>query len=115
MESPRLHHKLSIDELPQGEKKVGVVRMDWMAYTPQRDHRFEYLWELMDFIEDTQCKSCAFRKSSDDTDTPMCYEVEGLILLEEEVSCLYDYGEKGVFCTKYRTEESYDPHQLELF
>lgn len=79
-------------------------------YTPHRDGRFHYLWDLMEFIEDNQCrKNCAFSKLNDpDTaadhanEYPMCYEIEGAIITEEPVADLDDHGDDGVVCTRYR-------------
>lgn len=79
-------------------------------YTPHRDSRFEYVWDVMQFIEENQCRNnCAFSKLNDhDEDKshaeeyPMCYEIEGAIILEEPVAALDDHGDDGVVCTKFR-------------
>lgn len=80
-------------------------------YTPGRDGRFEYLWELMHFIEDNQCHSCVFSKMVTDRNThgmeyPMCWEIEGALINEEPVPDLDDRGDEGVVCTRYRNAQA---------
>ena len=81
-------------------------------YTPHRDSRFEYVFELIHFIEENQCRTCAFSKLQDhDEDKataeeyPMCYPIEGEIMLEHPMACLDDRGAEGVVCTNYRNAE----------
>lgn len=93
-----------------------------MTYTPGRDGRFHYLWDLISFIEDNQCEVCYFRKREDEDgnhakEYPMCYEIEGQLILEEPVEELEDAGPKGVVCTKFKMGDPpppTDPNQLEL-
>lgn len=94
-------------------------------YKPRRDERFEYIWEAMRFIEDSQCKTCAFSKKAQDPDNephssqyPMCYEIEAVLLQERPVEELEDAGLQGIICTKYRDVSDYtypDPMQGALF
>lgn len=85
-----------------------------MNYQPSRDHRFEYLWEVMSFIEERQCNTCRFK--SDREDYSMCFEIEADLLDEGPVEALDDRGDDGVVCTKYATEqEPVDEDQLTLF
>lgn len=96
-----------------------------MMYTPHRDGRFHYLWDLMQFIEREQCRSCMFSKLNDpDEDKdhaeeyPMCYEIEGAIITEEPVEALDDRGTDGVVCTRYKNRvlaEEEHPDQGRLF
>lgn len=87
-----------------------------MSYKAHRDHRFEYVWEVMSFIEERQCNSCGFK--SDRPDYPMCFEIEAELIEEEPVPALDDRGDDGVVCTKYRDEllvEQEHPAQSRLF
>lgn len=93
-------------------------------YAPKRDHRFEYLWDAMAFIEENQCVSCAFGKLNDpDEDSshaaeyPMCYKIEGEFIMEEPVEAIDDRGDEGVVCTLYRSAElaNQEPGQGVLF
>lgn len=85
-------------------------------YEPKRDHRFEYIWDLMGFIEDNQCGTCAFK--SDRPDYPMCGEIEAAVIEENEVPDLDDLGDDGLVCRRYREEtleEESHPDQSTLF
>ena len=73
-----------------------------MTYTAKRDNRFEYVWDVMSFIEANQCWSCAFK--SDRDGYPMCGEIELPLMEEKPVEALDDAGDDGVVCTKYRDE-----------
>lgn len=91
-------------------------------YTPHRDNRFQYMWELMSYLERRQCHSCAFKhehgESSNGQPYTMCGKVESLIIQEMPVADLDDRGEHGVVCTKYMDEvlaEESHPDQLPLF
>lgn len=81
-------------------------------YTPGRDYRFEYLWDLMEFIEEHQCRTCAFSKLVTDNNAhaeeyPMCWAVEAQIMAEDgPVAALDDRGVEGVVCTRYRNAEA---------
>lgn len=87
-----------------------------MTYTPRRDQRFHYIWDVMKFVEERQCMSCAFK--SDRPDYPMCGEIELELIEEKPVEALDDLGDDGVVCTKYReatlTEQEH-PSQHRLF
>lgn len=85
-------------------------------YTARRDYRFEYVWDLMKFIEDEQCHDCAFK--SDRDEYPMCFEIEAELISEQPVPALDDKGDDGVYCTRYRNdvlEEEAHPDQLRIF
>jgi hypothetical protein len=87
-----------------------------VTYTPHRDERFEYITDLMGFIEENQCTVCYFR--SDREEYPMCFEIEGQIFTEEPVAELEDVGTQGVVCTKFRLDdppEPVDTNQIPLF
>lgn len=87
-----------------------------IPYIPKRDYRFEYLWDVMSFIEENKCHDCAFK--SDRPDYPMCFEIEAEIIDEKPVAALDDQGDDGVVCTRYRNEvlvEQEHPDQLRLF
>lgn len=73
-----------------------------MTYKATRDHRFEYVWDVMQFIEERQCETCAFK--SDRDDYPMCFEIEAELISEEPVASLDDRGDDGVVCTRYRND-----------
>lgn len=75
-------------------------------YTPHRDERFDYIWELMEFIEETQCGTCAFK--SDRFENPMCFEIEAEIIDEKPVADLDDKGSDGVECTRYRNDDLHE-------
>lgn len=88
-----------------------------MSYTPRRDERFEYVWDVMRFVEDKQCKSCAFMFNRDD-EYFMCGEIEYELMEMNVVPELDDAGSDGVVCTRYRSVDDYthpDPLQQELF
>lgn len=88
-----------------------------MTYTPKRDYRFEYVGDVITFIEEYQCKGCAFMNDRGDG-MFMCPEIEGELILEKSVPDLDDRGEHGVVCTRYRSVDDYthpDPLQMELF
>lgn len=80
-------------------------------YTPHRDERFEYLWDLMHFIENNQCRTCAFSKIVTDHNAhayeyPMCWGIEAQIMAESgAVAALDDHGDDGVVCKDYRDAE----------
>lgn len=87
-----------------------------MVYIPRRDSRFEYIWDVMTFVEEQQCNSCAFK--SDREDDPMCFEIEAELIAEEPVEALDDRGSDGVVCMKYVDEvlaEEEHPNQGRLF
>lgn len=87
-----------------------------MSYRARRDYRFEYVWDVMEFIEENQCGTCAFK--SDRPDYPMCFEIEGELISEEPVPALDDRGDEGVVCTRYRNDvlaEQAHPDQGRLF
>lgn len=93
-------------------------------YKPTRDYRFEYIWDAMAFIEDNQCRTCAFGKLNDPDENknhafeyPMCYEIEGEFITEEPVEAIDDCGDEGLVCTKYRSAElaNQEPGQGVLF
>lgn len=87
-----------------------------VVYKPQRDSRFEYIWDLMQFIEERQCERCSLK--SDRPEYPMCFEIEAEILDEKPVADLDDRGEYGVVCTRYVDEvlaEEAHQNQLRLF
>lgn len=73
-------------------------------YRPRRDHRFEYLTDVMSFVERNQCNGCGFK--SDRPDYPMCFEVEGELFAENgPVAALDDRGNDGVVCVLFRDQE----------
>jgi len=91
-----------------------------VSYTPKRDHRFEYVTDVISFVEERQCNDCVFK--SDPEDYPMCFEVEGQLLVQDSefapVAELDDRGEHGVVCVKYVDEvlaEEAHPNQGRLF
>lgn len=71
-------------------------------YVPRRDHRFEYLWDAMNHVEETQCRGCVLRKDDND-EYPMCNEVESVFIQEIPVEAIDDRGDEGLFCTLRRT------------
>lgn len=77
-----------------------------MKYTPGRDYRFEYVTDVVTFVETYQCHDCAFK--SDRPDYPMCFEVEGQLLVQDSdfapVEELDDRGSDGVVCVRYRQD-----------
>lgn len=82
-------------------------------YEPKRDSRFDYLWDVMHFVEEMQCKGCAFSKLQDDegdpehaANYPMCHEIEAKFVLEEPVEELDDAGRDGVVCTLFKSVET---------
>lgn len=93
-------------------------------YEPKRDSRFEYIWDAMHFVEEMQCKGCAFSKLQDESqdpehasEYPMCYKIEAKFLLEEPVIELDDVGTHGVVCTLFKSVETANqehPDQLRL-
>ena len=90
-----------------------------MMYKPHRDERYEYLSDLMEFIESNQCHQCLFSKTVSDPSAaalefPMCEEVEGELLSEASLDFLDDRGNDGVVCMKYVGYEA-SPEQGRLF
>lgn len=86
-----------------------------LTYTPRRDGRFEYIWEAMTFIEDRQCGTCIFSKLYDRgedpkhaAEYPMCYEIEGLFILEEPMHDIDDHGDEGISCNRYQNVDAAD-------
>jgi hypothetical protein len=71
-------------------------------YRPHRDHRFEYVTDVINHIEEIQCGSCVFRE---DGEFPMCLPISGQLILEEPVEEINDLGSDGLTCTKYRNGE----------
>lgn len=84
-------------------------------YRPVRDYRFEYLMDAINFVEENQCKGCAFRK---DGEYPMCSAVESRIIAESgPVQALDDLGDEGIVCVEFRDQELAEqehPDQLRL-
>lgn len=72
-----------------------------MTYTPHRDPRFEYVHEAIEFIEETQCRVCVFRRTDDD-DYPMCFPVSGDFYLEEPMDYITDLEDQGLVCQKFK-------------
>lgn len=85
---------------------------------------YEYLWDLIGSIEENQCVTCRFRKNPDEEgqhaiEYPMCFEVEGELIQENEPVEALDRTESGmVVCTKYLPGDPWDfvpdPDQLTL-
>lgn len=75
------------------------------TYTPGRDYRFEYVTDVIEFVERFQCADCAFKESGE---YPMCNEVSGQLLVQDSefapVPELDDRGSDGVVCVKYRQD-----------
>jgi hypothetical protein len=71
-------------------------------YKPHRDSRFEYVWEVMEFIETRQCVTCAYKAGLEET--PMCGPIENELIMEKPVADLDDVGDDGVVCRRYRDE-----------
>lgn len=65
-------------------------------YKPHRDYRFEYLYEAMEHIEETQCIDCKFVEPGE---YPMCVEISGKFLMEEPIEEIEDLGNDGLRCT----------------
>lgn len=81
---------------------------------------FPYLYMPFEILEENQCHNCVFRKLNiNEYDGPMCFEVESKILLENEpVSEVTNFGGDDLVCTKYREGNPTPPQiegQLELF
>lgn len=80
-------------------------------YEPYRDYRFEYIWDVINFIEENQCRNCVFSKLVTDpgshaNEYPMCWAIEAEIMAENgPVAALDDHGDDGVVCRDYRTLE----------
>ena len=83
-------------------------------------------WGAIYTIEETQCATCRFRKNPEvdgqhAVDYPMCYEIEGELLLEKDFPEGLDEDEfGGVVCTKYRLGDPTEtfgvhPDQLTLY
>lgn len=83
---------------------------------------YEAMWEL----EEAQCFSCRFRKNPDEDgqhaqEYPMCYEVEALLVTEQNLQEPLDEDEFGsVVCTKYLPGDPWEtfgvhPEQPTLF
>lgn len=70
-------------------------------YKPRRDHRFEYVADVLHFIEINQCRGCAFSGSN----FPMCDEIAIGLMLEHTIPDLDDLGDDGVVCRRYRDAE----------
>jgi hypothetical protein len=94
-----------------------------MTYTAHRDNRFEYVDDVIRFIEENQCEACYFRKTWYEwggdfaQDYPMCPEIEAPLSLEEPVAELDDKGSAGVVCSKFKLGDvppPVDPDQLVL-
>jgi hypothetical protein len=90
-------------------------------YQPHRDRRFEYVWEVMSFIEDNQCGTCAFKNPHGENTIGepymMCGPIEYELTVENPVEGLDDVGDDGVVCRLYREEtlvEQEHPDQLRL-
>lgn len=77
-----------------------------MALTPNKAG-YQYLWDMITDIEQNQCVTCRFRKNPDDEgqhaqEYPMCFEVEGEIIVEDSPVEALDKDDSGdVVCTKY--------------
>jgi len=88
-----------------------------MTYKAHRDYRFEYVGDVIEFIEERQCVTCKFQ--TDDPSMPMCWEFSGAIVCEEPVEELDDLGDDGIVCRKYEPlppePEPVDEYQLKLF
>lgn len=69
-------------------------------YVPRRDHRFEYVTEVAEYVENKQCVSCIFRDERDEF--LMCLEIEGRLLVEQPIDEWTDQGDDGVSCDKWR-------------
>lgn len=68
-----------------------------MTYIPRRDYRFEYLHDVLNWMEEHVCSDCIFRKM-DQTEYIMCHELEGKIFLEEPIEEWEDLGDLGLSC-----------------
>lgn len=81
---------------------------------------FMYVADLINYVEEMQCTHCAFSKLVDEPDNefPMCYPIEGQILLESPVEALDKTPDGGVVCTAYKNvvlAELEHPDQGRLF
>lgn len=84
-------------------------------------------YEVMWNIEETQCRTCRFRKNEQGSDGshaeefPMCYEIEGALIVGEDYAEGLDRDEfDAVVCTKYRHGDPWEtfgvhPEQPQLF
>lgn len=70
-------------------------------YTAHRDHRFYYAIDVVEFIEERQCKTCIFKNQDNPEEMPMCLEISGSIVTEMPIEELIDQGEDGIHCSKY--------------
>ena len=78
-------------------------------YKPHRDERFDYVWEVMEFIEERQCKTCAFRVPEQRSEYAMCEEIAAELIEMRAVEALDDRGDDGVVCTSYRDADLAEP------
>jgi hypothetical protein len=74
------------------------------AYIPRRDHRFEYIYEAMQYVEQKQCKNCI--KRDDDPNYPMCSDVAEFFFAEiVSIPMVEDHGEYGIFCNIFEGDK----------
>lgn len=81
-------------------------------YEPGRKDGYEYLWDLMNDIEEKQCRTCAFSKlvtegadNQHADEYPMCWEIEGEMSMEDGPVEALDLTDDGVVCSQYRNVE----------
>lgn len=76
-----------------------------MTYTPRRDHRFEYIWEAMSFVEENQCSSCMLRGDQDEYPMMGCtFGIDVKFIDEVPIEEIDDLGNDGISCHKYEPE-----------
>lgn len=95
-----------------------------MSYKPGRDHRFEDVTDVMNFIEEMQCKNCIYKKDfvgwgiSHANEYPMCHEIEVEFFVADvdfkPIDSLEDRGDDGVVCLKFTPQWAH-PDQTRLF
>ena len=68
-----------------------------MSYTPHRDYRWEYISDMLNWMEENQCFNCIFRETGE---VIMCMEFQGQAFLEEPMEEWDDLGDEGVACNK---------------
>lgn len=105
-------------------QRVGAIgKGNILTYTAHRDERFQYVTEVIQFIEENQCEVCRFRKSPAEWDAdhaveyPMCPEIESTLIAEKPVEELDDKGSAGVVCSRFKLGDPpspVDPDQLVL-
>lgn len=74
-------------------------------YVPRRTDRFEYVIDVINYVESQQCAGCAFREERD----AMCTPVATSLIVERPCEELNELEDQTVVCTRFVPDVEHAP------